>query len=54
MHLHYTMHAPYEALGILELWAKTRKVTLHGCRLDQGEALPSPKEVSAFLSLGGP
>lgn len=54
MKLHYLQHVPFEDLGSIASWAKTRRAQISRTRLFADDALPSADEIDLLVVMGGP
>lgn len=54
MKLHYLQHVPFEGLGSIASWAKTRRAQISRTRLFADEALPPAEEIDLLVVMGGP
>jgi GMP synthase-like glutamine amidotransferase len=54
MRAHYLQHVPFEGLGSIEAWLRTRGATLTGTRLFLGEPLPNAGHIDLLVAMGGP
>ncbi|MEZ5016101.1 MAG: type 1 glutamine amidotransferase [Flavipsychrobacter sp.] len=54
MNLHYIQHVPFEEIGHIEIWARTRGCTISSTKMYLGEELPPIEQVDMLVILGGP
>jgi len=54
MLLHVIKHTAFEGPGAIATWAKERGHGLETTEIEQGQALPSPRDFDALILLGGP
>jgi GMP synthase-like glutamine amidotransferase len=54
MRIHYFQHVPYEGLGNIEDWIKSKKHSLTVTRFYANEALPKREEIDWLIIMGGP
>lgn len=54
MDVHVCQHVPHEGPGAIADWADARGHDLRIVRLDRGEELPDPDDVSLLVVMGGP
>jgi len=54
MRVHWLQHADHEGLGCMERWFAQRRWTIHGTRLQRGEALPQARDFDWLVVMGGP
>lgn len=54
MRMHWLAHVPFEGLGAVEPWARSRGHALTCTRLYLGEALPAPGDFDMLVVMGGP
>ncbi len=54
MSLHVLQHVPFEGLGAIEPWAKSRGQRISTTRFFEGEPLPALEDVEWLVILGGP
>ena len=54
MRVHYLQHVPYEGLGYIANWLKSKGASISKTALFQDEALPNPNAFDWLIVLGGP
>jgi GMP synthase-like glutamine amidotransferase len=54
MRLHYLQHVPFEDLGFVEDWAKSRGHQITGTMLFDGQKLPAVDQFDWLIIMGGP
>ncbi len=54
MHIHVLQHVPFEGVGSIQAWAKTKKATLSTTHLFAAADLPSLADFDLLVVLGGP
>lgn len=54
MRVHVLQHVPFEGLGSMMPWLRSRKATVTTTRLFDSPALPQSKDFDALVALGGP
>ncbi|MBN1441715.1 MAG: type 1 glutamine amidotransferase, partial [Planctomycetes bacterium] len=54
MRIHHLQHVPFEGLGTIEEWARSRGHEISRTRLHAGDPLPAPREVDWIVVTGGP
>ena len=54
MRIHYFQHVPYEGLGNIENWIKSKKYALSATRFYAGDPLPKLSEIDSLIIMGGP
>jgi len=54
MHIHYLQHVPFEGLGRIEQWIKTRWYHLTATGLYRDEILPEVDGIDWLIVMGGP
>lgn len=53
MRIHWFQHAPYEDLGVIEGWARSRAHPIHGTRWFAGDPVPALPDVDLLIIMGG-
>jgi GMP synthase-like glutamine amidotransferase len=54
MNVHYFQHVPFEGLGNIELWMKTKSVQLSATKFYEDTYLPKVHEIDWLIVMGGP
>jgi GMP synthase-like glutamine amidotransferase len=54
MTVYYLQHVPFEGLGAIEAWTRTRGIPIAGVALFQDQPLPAARETDALIVMGGP
>ena len=54
MRIHYFQHVPYEGLGNIEGWIKSKKHSLSVTRFYTADPLPQLAEIDLLIIMGGP
>ncbi len=54
MKIHYLQHVPFEGLGSIEPWAKSKGHSLSATRLYNNEPLPKVEDIDSLVIMGGP
>ncbi|MDE3399589.1 MAG: GMP synthase [Coxiella burnetii] len=54
MKIHYIMHAPFEKLSAIEVWATQKSYDLSGTHVYKGEKLPRALNFDCLILMGGP
>jgi len=54
MRIHYFQHVPFEGLGNIEEWIRTRNHELSATRFYAGDSLPKLGEIDSLIIMGGP
>jgi GMP synthase (glutamine-hydrolysing) len=54
MRIHYFQHVPYEGLGNIEGWIKSKKYSLSATRFYTADPLPQLAEIDLLIIMGGP
>ena len=54
MRIHYFQHVPYEGLGNIEGWIKSKKHKLTATRFYTNDQLPQLAEIDLLIIMGGP
>jgi GMP synthase-like glutamine amidotransferase len=54
MRLHVIKHTSFEGPGTIATWARERGYELETTEVEQGQALPSPRDFDALILMGGP
>jgi len=54
MRIHYLQHVPYEGLGNIEGWIKSRKYAFSATRFYTADPLPGLAEIDWLIIMGGP
>jgi len=54
MRAHYLQHAPFEGLGKIEDWLRSRDYQLSATHLYRDEPLPDLQEIDLLIIMGGP
>jgi GMP synthase-like glutamine amidotransferase len=54
MRIHYFQHVPYEGLGNIEDWIKSKKHSLSVTRFYVNDSLPKREEIDWLIIMGGP
>lgn len=54
MHIHFFQHVPFEGLGSIEVWAKSRGHRLSSTRLYLDERPAQPDTMDCLIVMGGP
>jgi GMP synthase (glutamine-hydrolysing) len=54
MNIHWLQHVPFEGLGSIEGWAKSRGHQVRATRLYREERLPAIRELDWLVVMGGP
>ncbi len=54
MRIHYFQHVPYEGLGNIEGWIKSKKYSLSATRFYTNDPLPKLEEIDLLIIMGGP
>lgn len=53
MNIHYLQHVPFEGLGSIEDWPRSRSGVVSATRLYRGEPLPALEKVDLLVVMGG-
>jgi GMP synthase-like glutamine amidotransferase len=54
MRVHFLQHVPFEGLGSIEPWLRSRGASLTTTRLFLGESLPAVGQIDFLIAMGGP
>ena len=54
MRVHYLQHVPFEGLGSIEGWLKSRRAVISVSRLYENAPLPKPDAFDWLIAMGGP
>ena len=54
MHVHYFQHVPFEGLGSIELWMKSKSVQISATKFYEDPSLPRIQEIDWLIVMGGP
>ena len=54
MRAHYLQHVPFEGLGSIESWLKSKGFEITSTRFFEADDLPEPAEIDLLVVMGGP
>jgi GMP synthase-like glutamine amidotransferase len=54
MQAHYLQHVPFEGLGSIEAWLKSKQYTISCSKLYESSSLPEIEQIDLVIVMGGP